>query len=141
MRDPRPLLLVVLVVSVFRRLQARSQAAASRRPARPSRASAPTAAGRFRTSLPTCVLARLGVPHRSRVPSTRLTPPTTAQTKSSSRGAAVAAAAGTLNGFEANGHPSDEWGWAAMAGLRLNAPMIGVGDYLQLQGIYTQGAL
>jgi hypothetical protein len=28
-----------------------------------------------------------------------------------------------------------------MAGLRLNAPFIGQGDYLQLQGIYTQGAL
>jgi Porin subfamily len=32
-------------------------------------------------------------------------------------------------------------GWAAMAGLRLNTPFIGTGDYLQLQGIYTQGAL
>jgi Porin subfamily len=28
-----------------------------------------------------------------------------------------------------------------MAGLRLNTPMIGQGDYLQLQGIYTHGAL
>ena len=36
---------------------------------------------------------------------------------------------------------SDEWGWAAMAGLRLNAPFIGAGDYLAVQGIYTQGAL
>src|SRR5262249_49750888 len=48
----------------------------------------------------------------------------------------------TLAGtFDSLGHPSDAWGWAAMVGLRLNAPMIGVGDYLALQGIYTQGAL
>jgi Porin subfamily len=46
-----------------------------------------------------------------------------------------------LTQFEANGHPGNENGWAAMAGLRLNAPMIGVGDYLAVQGIYTQGAL
>ena len=51
-------------------------------------------------------------------------------------------AAGTgLTGFEANGHPGDASGWAAMAGLRLNAPMIGQGDYLAMQVIYTQGAL
>jgi Porin subfamily len=42
---------------------------------------------------------------------------------------------------EGSGHPDDKWGWAAMAGLRLNTPFIGTGDYLQLQGIYTQGAL
>src|SRR5262245_58343771 len=42
---------------------------------------------------------------------------------------------------EQSGHPSDEWGWAAMAGLRLNTPYIGTGDYLQLQAISTQGAL
>jgi Porin subfamily len=28
-----------------------------------------------------------------------------------------------------------------MGGLRINTPFIGTGDYLQLQGIYTQGAL
>ena len=28
-----------------------------------------------------------------------------------------------------------------MAGLKLNAPFIGVGDYFAVQGIYTQGAL
>jgi hypothetical protein len=44
-------------------------------------------------------------------------------------------------GVEGNGHPGDAWGWAAMAGIRLNAPMIGVGDYLAAQVIYTQGAL
>jgi hypothetical protein len=44
-------------------------------------------------------------------------------------------------GVEDNGNPSNKAGWAAMAGLRLNAPMIGVGDYLAAQVIYTQGAL
>ena len=42
---------------------------------------------------------------------------------------------------EGSGNPGDKWGWAAMAGLRLNAPFIGVGDYFAVQGIYTQGAL
>ena len=41
---------------------------------------------------------------------------------------------------EGSGHPDDKWGWAAMAGLRVNTPFIGTGDYLQAQGIYTQGA-
>jgi len=47
---------------------------------------------------------------------------------------------------EGSGHPSDKWGWAAMAGLRLNTPWLlnwlgsGQGDYFQVQGIYTQGA-
>jgi len=50
-------------------------------------------------------------------------------------------------GQELSGNPSDEWGWAAMAGLRLNTPWLlnwfgsGVGDYFAVQGIYTQGAL
>jgi hypothetical protein len=38
------------------------------------------------------------------------------------------------------GHPGDKWGWAAGAGLRLNFPMIGQGDYLQAQVNYTVGA-
>src|SRR5262249_13480382 len=48
---------------------------------------------------------------------------------------------------EGSGTPGNKWGWAAMAGLRLNTPWLlnwlgsGQGDYLQLQGIYTQGAL
>ena len=41
---------------------------------------------------------------------------------------------------EASGHPSNKWGWAVSAGLRLNAPMIGPGDYFQAQVIYSQGA-
>src|SRR5262245_1241488 len=42
---------------------------------------------------------------------------------------------------EASGHPDDKWGWAVSGGLKLNAPMIGQGDYFQMQVNYTQGAL
>jgi len=42
---------------------------------------------------------------------------------------------------DAAGHPDDKWGFAVGAGLKLNAPMIGQGDYLQAQVNYTQGAL
>jgi len=41
---------------------------------------------------------------------------------------------------ESNGHPGDKWGWAVSAGLRLNAPMIGPGDYFQAAVVYAQGA-
>jgi hypothetical protein len=41
----------------------------------------------------------------------------------------------------ASGHPDDDVGFAVGAGLRLNAPMISQGDYLQAQINYTQGAL
>ena len=37
--------------------------------------------------------------------------------------------AGTI--VEWNGHPGNDIGWAVSAGLRLNAPMIGPGDYFQ----------
>jgi hypothetical protein len=40
-----------------------------------------------------------------------------------------------------NGHPDDELGWVIGAGIKLNAPMIGQGDYFQAQANYTQGAL
>ena len=40
-----------------------------------------------------------------------------------------------------SGHPGDKWGFAVGAGIKLNAPMIGKGDYLQAQVNYTQGAL
>jgi hypothetical protein len=40
----------------------------------------------------------------------------------------------------ATGHPSDTWGWAAGAGLRLNFPMIAQGDYFQGEVNYSQGA-
>src|SRR5262245_44471601 len=39
------------------------------------------------------------------------------------------------------GHADDKLGWAIGAGIKLNAPMIGQGDYLQAQVNYTQGAL
>ncbi len=49
--------------------------------------------------------------------------------------------AGTANTInEQNGHPGDKWGWAVMAGLRLNAPMIGPGDYFQGSVTYAEGA-
>jgi len=38
-------------------------------------------------------------------------------------------------------HPDDKAGFVVGAGLKLNAPMIGQGDYLQAQVNYTQGAL
>ena len=39
------------------------------------------------------------------------------------------------------GAPGQKWGWVAGAGLRLNFPMLGGGDYLQTQVNYTEGAL
>jgi hypothetical protein len=56
-------------------------------------------------------------------------------------GALHDARAGYYGGLEINGHPEDKWGWAVSGGLRLNAPMIGPGDYFQAQAIYTQGAI
>ena len=41
---------------------------------------------------------------------------------------------------EGAGHPGDVWGFAVGAGIKLNAPMIGPGDYLQAQTQYTEGA-
>jgi hypothetical protein len=40
-----------------------------------------------------------------------------------------------------SGHPDDKLGFAIGAGIKLNAPMIGQGDYFQAQINYTQGAL
>ena len=39
-----------------------------------------------------------------------------------------------------SGHPGEEIGWAFGAGLKLNAPMIGQGDYFQAQVNYAEGA-
>ncbi|MGC2079159.1 MAG: porin [Xanthobacteraceae bacterium] len=47
-------------------------------------------------------------------------------------------AAGSLS---ETGHPGDQWGFVAGAGLRLNFPMITQGDYFQTQVNYTQGGL
>jgi hypothetical protein len=41
---------------------------------------------------------------------------------------------------ESNGHPSDQWGWAAGAGLHINLPMLGSGDYIEGEANYSQGA-
>ena len=38
-------------------------------------------------------------------------------------------------------HPSNVYGYAIGAGLRLNAPMLGVGDYFQAQFNWTKGAI
>jgi hypothetical protein len=38
-------------------------------------------------------------------------------------------------------HPSDEIGWAVGAGLKLNAPMLGKGDYVIAQVNYSKGAI
>jgi hypothetical protein len=50
---------------------------------------------------------------------------------------------GAVNGAPAvnDGHPSDSWGFAVGAGLRINAPFVAQGDYFQSQVNYTQGAL
>ena len=45
------------------------------------------------------------------------------------------------SGFGVLAHPDDELGFAVGAGIKLNAPMIGQGDFLQAQVNYTQGAL
>ena len=41
----------------------------------------------------------------------------------------------------ASGHPGDTWGWALAAGLKLNLPMLGHGDNMEVQVGYTEGAL
>jgi hypothetical protein len=46
-----------------------------------------------------------------------------------------------VGGPSIGAHPDDKWGFAIGAGIKLNAPMIGQGDYLQAQVNYTQGAL
>ena len=48
---------------------------------------------------------------------------------------------GTNGLGKAAGHPSDEIGWTIGAGVKINAPSIGPGDYFQAQVNYTQGAL
>jgi hypothetical protein len=46
-----------------------------------------------------------------------------------------------INGTtQANGHPSDKYGYALGAGLKVFVPMIGAGDYLQAQVTYAVGA-
>jgi hypothetical protein len=59
--------------------------------------------------------------------------------------AQVMAAAHQVNALyygtpENTGHPDDKWGFALGAGIKLNAPMLGAGDFFQAQVTYTQGA-
>ncbi len=42
---------------------------------------------------------------------------------------------------EGTGHPGDALGFAVGAGIKLNAPMIGKGDYFQAQVTYAEGAI
>jgi hypothetical protein len=53
-------------------------------------------------------------------------------------GGACTQAVGTGNAC--NGHPSDKVGFAVGAGIKVNFPMIGPGDYFQAQVNYTEGA-
>jgi hypothetical protein len=46
----------------------------------------------------------------------------------------------TTAAIPSNDGPSNKWGFAVGAGLRLNFPMIAQGDYFQSQVNYTQGA-
>jgi hypothetical protein len=48
---------------------------------------------------------------------------------------------GNLTTDTTTGHADDKLGWALAAGIKLNAPMIGQGDYFQAMVTYTQGAL
>jgi len=48
---------------------------------------------------------------------------------------------GTTPASLGSGHPDDKLGFAIGAGIKLNAPMIGQGDFLQVQVNYTEGAL
>jgi len=51
----------------------------------------------------------------------------------------TAAATGGAGGTQ-SGHPDDKYGWAIGAGIKLNAPMFGPGDYFAAQVAYAQGA-
>src|SRR5262249_34263235 len=49
--------------------------------------------------------------------------------------------AGYYGALETTGHPGNKWGWTVSPGLRINFPMIGPGDYLQVAYHYAQGAV
>jgi len=44
------------------------------------------------------------------------------------------------NVVDSNGHPDVKWGFGLGAGIKLNAPMIGHGDYFQAEIDYSEGA-
>jgi hypothetical protein len=47
---------------------------------------------------------------------------------------------GAATVVESNGHPSDAWGWAVGAGLHINTPVFGAGDFIEAEANYSQGA-
>jgi len=50
------------------------------------------------------------------------------------------AVGGGTNMIPINGHPSDQWGFAAGVGLKINFPTITQGDFFQGEFNYTEGA-
>jgi hypothetical protein len=56
-------------------------------------------------------------------------------------GGSCATGAALVNGNVCSGHPQDEIGFAIGAGIKINFPMIGPGDYFQAQVNYTEGAV
>ena len=44
------------------------------------------------------------------------------------------------NNLDGAGHPGDQWGFAVGGGIKLNAPMIGHGDYFSAEVNYAEGA-
>jgi hypothetical protein len=49
-------------------------------------------------------------------------------------------AAAYYDGFQNNGGPSDKWGWAGQLALSINNIPTGVGDTINVTGVYTDGA-
>ncbi len=45
-----------------------------------------------------------------------------------------------LTGFETSGHPDDKWGWAIQGALWFKEAYTGVGDTINMQAVYTNGA-
>src|SRR5207249_1000813 len=41
---------------------------------------------------------------------------------------------------EVTGHPSDKWGFAVQPSLSVKLPMLGAGDVVNMQAVYTDGA-
>ena len=84
----------------------------------------PTVASRLPTSSPTCASTRHGVLPRSWAPA--------------SGQCRLYYAALAVRRQLVSGHPDDKLGLVVGAGIKLNAPMIGQGDYFQAQVNYTK---
>jgi hypothetical protein len=56
-------------------------------------------------------------------------------------GVGVGGGVGGTGIFESNGRPDNKMGWAVSAGIKLNAPMWGPGDYFQAGAVYSEGAV